>query len=307
MAREKGLELRMVPTRLWVRSDRRLLRRVLQNLVSNAIKYTAGRQGAARRAPARRPASACRSATPAPASPGQARAHLQGVRAAARRRRARCAASGSGLSIVERIGKVLGPSRRAAVGAGPRLDVLGGAAARRAQALGRAVAAPMAPSAGRIAGLTVLCIDNEPAGPARHAGAARAAGAAPSSRREARRKPSRSCARRLSARTSSSPTTISTTAPASEAVAAAARRGAGRRSPVIVITADHSAEVQREVRLQRLCPAAQAAEGGGAARADAPAHLAARPVAAEIVRPAGGLTARISGRSAASRRWRRCC
>ncbi len=40
MAREKGLELNFVPCSVTVCTDRNLLRRLIQNLVSNAIKYT---------------------------------------------------------------------------------------------------------------------------------------------------------------------------------------------------------------------------------------------------------------------------
>ncbi len=40
LARERGLVLRFVPTRAWVRSDPQLLRRVLQNFLSNAVRYT---------------------------------------------------------------------------------------------------------------------------------------------------------------------------------------------------------------------------------------------------------------------------
>jgi signal transduction histidine kinase/CheY-like chemotaxis protein len=40
-ARDKGLSLRVVPTRAWVRSDSLLLERIMLNLISNAVRYTA--------------------------------------------------------------------------------------------------------------------------------------------------------------------------------------------------------------------------------------------------------------------------
>lgn len=40
LANAKGLELKVMPTKLWIMTDRDLLRSMLQNLVANAIRYT---------------------------------------------------------------------------------------------------------------------------------------------------------------------------------------------------------------------------------------------------------------------------
>src|SRR5262249_47009172 len=40
-AREKGLSFRVIPSSAWIRSDPILLERIILNLVSNAVRYTA--------------------------------------------------------------------------------------------------------------------------------------------------------------------------------------------------------------------------------------------------------------------------
>ncbi len=162
-ARAKGLALRFVASSLSVRSDRRLMRRLLQNLVSNAVKYT----------PKGRVLVGCRRIA------GAVRIEVWdtglGIPADKQRRvfeefqrleqGARVARGlGLGLSIVERLGRVLGHAvtLRSKPGVG---SVFAVAAPRGAasSSLAADVAAPEPALASEpLNGLRVIAIDNEP-------------------------------------------------------------------------------------------------------------------------------------------------
>lgn len=160
-AREKGLRLRIVATSAHVRTDRRLLRRILQNLVSNAVKYTPNGSiliGCRRRGndvivlvsdsgpgiPADQQSIVFKEFERLP----QTAASVRGL--------------GLGLSIVDRIGRVLDhPVTLASVpGRGSTFFV----ALPVAIALPLAVAAETPPpvSGLNLSHVTALCVDNEP-------------------------------------------------------------------------------------------------------------------------------------------------
>jgi Na+/proline symporter/signal transduction histidine kinase/CheY-like chemotaxis protein len=160
LAREKGLSLRFMPCSLTVRSDRRLLRRLLQNLVSNAIKYTTSGSvliGCRRRGNKLR-IDVYDTGIGIPHSKRRAvfkEFHRldQGARVAR--------GVGLGLSIVERIARVLDcdVALKSVVGSGSRFSVE--VPRGKAETSEPSAHATKRPHAGRLTGTIVLCIDND--------------------------------------------------------------------------------------------------------------------------------------------------
>jgi signal transduction histidine kinase len=161
LAREKGLTLQFVSCSLSVRSDRRLLRRLLQNYVSNAVKYT----------PKGRVLVGCRrhrnklrievwdTGLGIPQSKKRAIfREFQRLDEGAKVARG----LGLGLSIVERIARVLAHKIdvRSSPGHGSRfsVEVPVSSAAPASQPQQRAISV----NRSQLIGTTVLCIDNEP-------------------------------------------------------------------------------------------------------------------------------------------------
>ena len=158
-ARSKGLTLTIIPCSLAVHSDPQLLGRLLQNLVSNAIKYTPrGRVLVGCRRKRNRVAIEVVDTGIGIAPDEKAVIFKEFRRLDAGARVA--PGLGLGLSIVERVAKLLG--------IGITLDSAPGRGTRVSLSVPLAAAAPVAaqpahppaaPSA--VSGLTVLCIDND--------------------------------------------------------------------------------------------------------------------------------------------------
>ena len=148
LAREKGLGLHILPTRLWVCSDRRLsaTRAAEPGVQCHQVHHQG--QGAGRCAATRRQdhVAVCDTGPGIPS--GKRSSDLQGVRAAggdgtfrarSRPRPLHCRAHRQGAR----------PRASTAIGAGPRLDVLGGAAAADARSAADPAWSTSSPTAGR--------------------------------------------------------------------------------------------------------------------------------------------------------------
>ena len=160
-AAAKGLRLKVMPTGLAVRTDRNLLRRLIQNLVSNAIKYTRkGRIliGVRRRGELLEIQVHDTGIGIDPAKLGTVFREFTRLKEGV----AEAQGLGLGLSIVDRIARVLQLEIRifSQTGRGTRFSVLMPVWAHQPVAVA-AEARPAPQHDLRLAGVSVLCIDND--------------------------------------------------------------------------------------------------------------------------------------------------
>jgi signal transduction histidine kinase len=157
-AAAKGLRLRIVPTKYWVMSDPDLLRSVLQNLVGNALRYT---QDGAVLVVCRRDGDGVRLEVrdSGPGIPQHALENIFKEYFRLSQDRESSPGSGLGLSIVERICHVLHypVAVRSEVGEGSTFMVTVPRTQNRPQEMA------LAPNSALLSGLTVLCVEHEPA------------------------------------------------------------------------------------------------------------------------------------------------
>lgn len=248
MAREKGLKLKACPTSLWIRSDRRLLRRVLQNLVANAIKYT--RTGTVVLGARRRGEEAeVQVLDTGPGIPQDKQGvifkefqRLEGPGSNVR-------GLGLGLSIVERVCRIL--NHHIQLRSVPRRGSCFSISVPRAATRTRAAPEPVPqPRQGGLAGIAVVCIDNEPAVLSGMEALLSGWGCS------VRTAPSSQAVLEMLAETRFAPDILLADYHLDSGTGVDAvlriRKSLERAVPAIIITADHSLEVQREVKSHEL-------------------------------------------------------
>ena len=162
-AAARGLALRVHPSGTAARSDRKLLRRVLQNFISNALRYTThgGVVIGVRRGHRTLRIGAWDTGTGI-AEDQRARVFEEFYRGAPRLAGREPEGFGLGLAIVERIARVLGHrlGLRSQTGRGSGFWI---EVPRAAAAVPATVTRAEFRPAGELAGVRVLCIDNDPA------------------------------------------------------------------------------------------------------------------------------------------------
>lgn len=160
MAQERDLELRYVPSKAWVKSDAQMLRRIIQNFLSNALRYTASgkvllgcrHQGEQLRIEVW------------DTGPGIPKSRLGDIFQEFRRLdtpdKHKEKGLGLGLSIAERMAKVLGHSIgvKSEYGKGTVFSLT----LDKVTAQVKPVSSPSRQGLNSLAGTRILCIDNEP-------------------------------------------------------------------------------------------------------------------------------------------------